>query len=581
MQRYFLTAAALAATLFLTPQRPAAQTLDPSDYVYPVRDVAGYYSANFGEMRPDHFHGGVDIKTDGVEGKTLVAVADGYVSRIGVTPGGYGRALYLSLDNGVTAVYGHISRFRDDIEQYVLAERRRQRKNTVQLYPAAGLFRVRQGDVIAFSGNSGTSFGPHLHFELRDTPTQRTLNTVRQGVIRPKDTVPPLFVRVHYIEVDTLDGIPVPALPQSYQAVKTDSATYRLTREQPVEVGRNGYFVVEATDRRNDVQNTFGIYRMSLEADGVKCFEYRMDGFTFDLSRYCNTASYYPLQLTSRNEAICLALPEGGTDYFCTTAPDRGVLRLAPDERQHLRIEAEDDCGNLSHLEFIVRGRADSFHAERDSTRTALHRNAPRTLRLGNEFTARIPAGALYESRFCRPERRETPICEDTGILILSPAYRIFDVTTPLHKPVTVCVRAYIPPRLRPYAGLAARTAKGRIVYVGGNYAEGGVTARTRTTGDLFIVADTTAPTVTPLFKPGGDLTHCGELRFRIGDNFSGIASCVLYIDGQWTPCDRYPVQGILRVPFAEAPSGRRHRVLLQIADSSGNKCRWEGEFYR
>lgn len=567
--------------LLLLPRHPAAQTLDPADYIFPVRDVAGYYSANFGEMRPDHFHGGVDIKTDGVEGKTLVAVADGYVSRIGVTPGGYGRALYLSLDNGVTAVYGHISRFRDDLEQYVLTERRRQRKNAVQLYPAAGQFRIRQGDVIAFSGNSGSSFGPHLHFELRDTPTQRTLNTVRQGVIRPKDTIPPLFVRVHYIEVDTLDGIPVPAAPQSYDAVKTDSATYRLAQSEPVAVGRNGYFVVEATDRRNDVQNSFGIYRMSLDADGVKRFEYRMDGFTFDLSRYCNTASYYPLQITSRNEAICLALPEGGTDRFCTAAVDRGALRTAPGEMKHLHIEAQDDCGNLSRLAFTVRGRADSFRAARDSTHTALRRNEPHILRLGKELTVRIPSGALYESRYCRPELRETPVCKDSGTLILSPAYRIFDATTPLHKPVTVSIRASIPPQFRSRVTLATCNLRGRIVFVGGNYADGSVTARTRTTGDLFIVADTTAPTVSPLFRPGGDLTRVEELRFRIGDNFSGIASCAVYIDEQWTPCDRYPVQGILRVPFTEAPAGRQHRILLHVTDNCGNKREWEGEFHR
>ncbi len=580
MQRYFLTAAALAATLIF-PARSVAQTLDPADYVYPVLHVAGYYSANFGEMRSDHFHSGIDIKTDGVEGKPLVAVADGYVSRIGVTPGGYGRALYLTLDNGVTAVYGHISRFRNDLEEYVLAERCRQRKNAVQLYPAAGRFRVRQGDVIAFSGNSGSSFGPHLHFELRDTPTQRTLNVVKQGVIRPKDTIPPLFVRIHYIEVDTLDGIPVPAAPQSYDAVKTDSATYRLAQREPVDVGRNGYFVVEATDRRNDVQNTFGIYRMSLEADSAKRFEYRMDGFTFDLSRYCNTASYYPIQITSRNEVIRLALPEGGSGCFCPTARDRGSLRLAPGDRKRLRIEAEDDCGNRSRLEFTVCGRLETFRALRDSTFTALHRDKAHTLRLDRELTARIPAGALYESCYCRPERRPATHDNDSTIQVLSPAYRIFDATTPLHKPITVSIRAYVPPLLQPHVTLATRNLRGRTVYVGGSYADGSVTARTRTTGDLFIVADTTAPTVTPLFKPEGDLSKSGALRFRIGDNFSGIASCTVYIDDRWTPCDRYPVQGILKVPFTDAPSGDLHRIRLEIGDNCSNIREWTGNFRR
>lgn len=100
-----------------------AQRLDPDDYIYPIRDVARLYAANFGEIRPAHFHAGVDIKTDGAEGKPLVAVADGYVSRVSLTAGGYGRAVYLTLRNGTTAVYGHLQRFRDDIEEHVRQER--------------------------------------------------------------------------------------------------------------------------------------------------------------------------------------------------------------------------------------------------------------------------------------------------------------------------------------------------------------------------------------------------------------------------------------------------------------------------
>ena len=173
-----------------------AQTLDPADYIYPVRGVDGTCAANFGEMRPGHFHAGVDIRTGGAEGKELVAVADGYVSRIAVTPGGYGRAIYVALRNGTTAVYGHLQRFRDDIEQHLAAERRAQRKNSLNLFFGPEAWPVRQGEVIGYSGNSGSSSGPHLHFEIRDTPTQRLYNPVREGIIRPVDSLPPRIVRI-------------------------------------------------------------------------------------------------------------------------------------------------------------------------------------------------------------------------------------------------------------------------------------------------------------------------------------------------------------------------------------------------
>ena len=151
-----------------------AQRLDPGDYIYPIRDVARLYAANFGEMRPAHFHAGVDIKTDGAEGKPLVAVADGYVSRVSLTAGGYGRAVYLTLRNGTTAVYGHLQRFRDDIEEHVRQERTARRANSVNLWFGPEAWPVKQGDVIGFSGNSGSSMGPHLHFEIRDTSGSTT-----------------------------------------------------------------------------------------------------------------------------------------------------------------------------------------------------------------------------------------------------------------------------------------------------------------------------------------------------------------------------------------------------------------------
>lgn len=118
------------------------QRLNPGDYIYPIRGVAGLYSANFGEMRPGHFHGGIDIKTDGGEGKPLVAVADGYVSRVSVSPSGYGRAIYLTLGNGTTAVYGHLQRFRGDIEKQVREERCRRRANSVDLWFGPGAWPV-------------------------------------------------------------------------------------------------------------------------------------------------------------------------------------------------------------------------------------------------------------------------------------------------------------------------------------------------------------------------------------------------------------------------------------------------------
>ena len=280
------------------------QQLDPNDYIYPLRELKQrLYSANFGEIRPGHFHAGVDIKTDAEEGKPVVAAADGYVSRVVLQAGGYGRAVYLTLRNGTTVVYGHLRRFRDDIERHVRRERYERRSNGVNLWFGPGTWPVKQGDVVAYSGDSGSSGGPHLHYEIRDTETQRLYNPVREGIIRPRDEYPPRIVRLHYVEVDTVQGVPVRSVPESYAVVRTAAGRYALTHDGPVGVGRRGYFVAEVTDRRNDVWNTFGVWRVTAFADGIPCFEFRMDSFTYDISRCSDAVSCYKSIRATRRSA--------------------------------------------------------------------------------------------------------------------------------------------------------------------------------------------------------------------------------------------------------------------------------------
>lgn len=567
----------LAALLIVAPSH--AQTPDPADYVFPVRNVQGLYSANFGEMRPNHFHSGVDIKTDGTEGKPVVAVADGYVSRLSISPSGYGRALYIALANGTTAVYGHLSRFRADLETFVRGERQRQRRNRIDLWCSADRFPVQQGDTVGFSGNSGSSFGPHLHYEIRETASQRTLNTVRLGILRPKDDLPPRIVRIHYFETDTVRGIPLHAERFACDAVETGPGIYRLTRQGPLEVGPCGHFVVEATDRRNGVANTFGLYRATLLLDEQPIFEYRMNGFTFDRSRFCNAASYYPLQIATRHEAIRLAAVEGACTDFYPVLIRRGAVGADPGQLRRIRFEAEDDCGNVSRLEFSIRGRA-ARPVACPPQAVVCNRSLPSLLETG-EASLALPAGALYESLAVCPERRTDLLPADTTLVVLSPAYLLLDRSVPLHIPATVRLSATVPEHLRPHTTLAVLDRKGRPVHAGGSYRDGAVTARTALTGPMLVVADTLPPTVTPLFRQDADLSQTGSLGFRIGDNFSGIESCELFIDGVWAICDRYPIRGTAVHPFDTLPTRTRHSVRLDVRDACGNRTVWEGSFYR
>ncbi|MBQ7297264.1 MAG: M23 family metallopeptidase [Alistipes sp.] len=546
-----------------------------STYIYPIEGVAGLYSANFGEMRPGHFHAGIDIKTDGVEGKRLVAAADGYISRIVVQAGGYGRALYLTTADGTTIVYAHMQRFRDDIDEHVRRERYRRTSNSVDLWPAATRYPVQQGDFIGYSGNSGSSSGPHLHNEMRRGSDQARINIIHEGIITPRDTLPPRFMKLHYVEVDTLaNGIPMRTPLSSYALQSVGGNRYRLAQSEPLEVGRKGYFIAEVTDRRNGVHNTFSIWRLSGRLDDEPFFEFRIDHFPYELSRTCDVVSCYPLQLTSRNEAIRLAQMEGAPRLFYPTMVERGLIRTAPGEQRRIELELEDDCGNRSTLGFDIIGRDSSFSATppADTLATPLYPDRSATLRMERAFTAHIPAGALYEACYARPMAGEVPAV-DSGVVVLSPAFRLFaEPRTPLHKNIRISIRAEVPQPLQAKAALALRNYRGQAAWAGGSYADGEVSGNLRSVGDWFVVADTLPPTIQPLFKAESNLSTRRELRFKVSDNFTGIASWRLEIDGEWVPCDRYPSRGQLIWHIDQPATGTTRRATLTVTDGVGNR---------
>lgn len=563
----------------------AAQRLDTTYYDFPLRDVAGYYSANFGEMRPNHFHSGTDIKTDGVEGKPVVAAADGYVSRIFMSPWGFGLALYIAHPNGTTTVYGHLSRFRKDIADYVWQQRHSQRKNRVDLYCKAGMFTVKRGEEIARSGDTGSSGGPHLHFEIRDSRTQKTLNVIQQRILKPKDDIAPLMMKLHYVEVDTVRNIPVHSALRTYALQKSAEAgagsAYTLTQAAPVKVGRRGYFIIEVSDRKNDCANTYGVYRVTERLDGRPIFEYRNDGFPFDFSRYCNSVSYYPIQRSSRNEAIRMTHLEGGTSYFYTVIEGRGLVSAAEGERRTVSVEAADDCGNVSTLSFEIEGKPDSecFKGRIDPESKIIRRGSDFTDRVDSTFSVTVPRGALYEPVVADIERADVRPHADTTVKVLSPAYRVLDKSIPLHKSITVTFAVPVDKALQRHAAMASVASDGSLSYVGGKYADGALTAQTSTLGTYCLAADAAPPTIRPAFKDGEDCRTRRTISFRIADNFSGIGSYSATVDGRWVAVDYSPkhARATIDLDAEGITGGTKHEVCFTLTDNCGNSTVWKG----
>lgn len=561
----------------------SAQRLDPAYYDYPLRNVAGYYSANFGEMRPNHFHAGTDFKTDGVEGKPVVAVADGYVSRVSQSPTGYGLALYVTHPNGTTSVYGHLSRFRKDIADFVFSERHRLKQSRVDLYCQADQFPVKRGEEIARSGNTGSSQGPHLHFEIRDAKTQKTLNIISQGIITPKDDISPYIMKVHYVEVDTVRGVPCHSKLATYAVHKADANTYRTAQKSPIKVGRKGYFIVETSDRKNDVANTYGVYNMVAKLDGKAIFEYRNDGFPFDLSRYCNAVSHYPIQRRSRNEVMRAAMLQGGTKYFYPTLVNHGVVTTAEGEERNMEFVITDDCGNTSTLAFDIVGNSNDacFKGEVAEDAIIVEYNRDFAHKVDDVLSVVIAKGSLYESIALDIERSNVAIKADSTIKVLSPAYRIHDDNTPLHKSIGLVFTQDVEERLQPYTVMASVSSGGYLYYSGGRYRHNRLTARTSSFGTFCLVADMTPPTIRPQFEDGQDCRGRDRIAFRLSDNFSGVSSYNVYIDGKWVAIDYARSRAWVNLKAEGISGGKSHNIEIVVKDACGNTAKWQGTIIR
>ncbi len=549
-------------------------------------DIPVYLSANFAEIRTNRFHTGIDIKTQGVVGKPVFAVADGHIARVTVAPNGYGRALYIAHPDGTTTVYCHMDRFTPALEEYLRSERYRLKRSDLDAFPDAGRFPVEQGDPIGFAGNSGASGGPHLHFEVRETASSRTLNVAARGWIATAepDRVPPRISRLWHIDVDTVAGVPVHSHPRPYDVRAEDNGVYSLVRTSPLKAGPASYFVVEATDRRGDVANTFGIYRASLSVDGDERVLFEKDGVLFDEVRYACASVLYDVQRRARggNEAVMLATKSGNRLEMYKKAVDRGVISFGegPGTPKTITIIVEDDAGNISTLSFAV---------ERDPAHTAPPRPEGRiaTDRAGfvhapEGMAVSIPKGALYEPIFYTQTTVEVPLAPRAdSIRPLSPLYRTGDGTLPLHSAMRIDITADIPAPLRPRASLARVSDDGKLAYAGGKWSNGSVNGTSRDFGTFCVVVDDTPPTVSASFADGADLSKASSVTVTATDNFSGISSFSGTIDGEWIIFERQASRGrfIHRFDVQRLETGRTHTLEFTCRDGAGNSTTFRRTF--
>ncbi len=538
-----------------------------------------YLSSNFGEIRPDHFHSGIDIKTRGRTGEKIYAIEKGYISRIKVAISGFGKAVYVVHPNGYTSVYCHLSRFTGDVAAYVMKQQYKQKSYTVDIFPPAGLFSVSRGQLVGFSGNTGTSSGPHLHFEIRETRREAPVNPL-QFPFPVKDTIAPRIYRLYLYPEAPATLINNKPYKRIFLTHNTGNHLYLLP-DSLVHVTGPFSLGLEAQDYMNGSRSRCGIYSFRVLLDNRLFFYYTMDEFTYGETRYINSYIDYPEKVkNNRNVIRTVILPNNKLDIY-KKVENRGIVSLPDDGIHRIEFVISDIHGNTSRLR---------FYAVKTERPVTLNPPAPQKNYLSRMYWDRdnyysfdgfrlfVPKLALYDTLDFN--MRIKPALPRS----FSPVYVIQDPYTPLQKKVTVWVTpGYVPAGYEDKLLIAEVSNPAHPRAYTGEWTGKDVKVNLSRFGSYTLLLDTIPPKVSPVFNPSlKDFSGLRFIRFIIGDNLAGIASYNGTIDGKWVLFEYEPKRSLITYRFDPERLQRKqnHHLRLEVTDRLGNAAVYEKEFY-
>jgi len=575
------------------PVSPATNALErasyPKEYFRNPLDIPIKLAANFGELRANHYHMGLDIRTQQKENLPVMAAADGYVARVVIEPLGFGQAIYIRHPNGYTTLYAHLNKFYPALAAYVDAEQYRLQAWQVSLDIPPSAFPVKKGMVIAFSGNRGGSQGPHLHFEIRRTSDDTNLNPLLFGMPVPDD-VPPVILRLAIYDrsLSTYEQS-----PRILPVRKTSPGVCQLNDSVVIVGATHISFSISAFDSQSGSTNPNGIYQATLYEDDTPISSFVMDNISYADTRKINAHIDYKtherggpwLQHLSRLPGYAAptiyqgampraTVPVAGLSH---SVPD-GVLDLTDGLSHPVRIEVKDAYGNSTVLPFQVQYRPAPSSAIQ---------SAPLTGKLfspgsldgfeGENVAFYVGENSLYDNVHIG--------CTivDSVVDGLSPVYEIGNTMIPLQEPLLVRIRPRALPGGRDRV-VMVRTAGGKRDVAAPEWLDDWASARFRDFGDFQLVEDRRAPVITPVGLPrlhdGAVLTKAKRIAFRVKDDLGGIRRFRAELDGQWLCFSNDKYLDFIYDFDKHCPRGK-HVLKVTAEDVAGNSTTREYKFTR
>lgn len=539
------------------------------DYFRSPLNIPLYLAGNFGEIRSNHFHSGLDIKTNQREGLPIYAVADGYISRLRVQIGGFGNALYINHPNGITSVYAHLQKFNP-----VIASRAKAMQYEKQSFPIDFILtpieiRVKKGDIIAYSGNTGGSAGPHLHFELRNTKTEETINPLTLG-IKIKDTVKPQMSALYVY--NTNKSVFNDKTPKRYFATFGNNGNYNLGKAGTISVNGEFGLGITAFDQQSGSVNHNGIFSTVIKLDGNTIYETVIDKFAFENSRAINAYIDYYSKLSSGRVIQKGFIADNPKIRFHKSSINNGLIELKDNAEHDIEYILKDFEGNQSVLSFKVKNNS-ALTNKPPSNNGILMSYKTENKYENSNVKMTLPAEILYNDLYFDYSEKPQPSYGSSKI------YQLHNKFTPLHSNFELAIKVDSTHYADVDKLLIYQLETGSQ---GGTFKNGFIVAYPRTFGNFCLRVDNVAPVIYALnVKDGANLSTQPNMAFKISDALSGIKSYNAFIDDQWVLMEFDSRNGRLWHTFDEKTGFGKHNFKLVVTDNKENTKTYQITFYR
>ena len=492
----------------------------PKDFISPL-DIPLDVSGSFGELRSNHFHSGLDLKTQQKEGLPVYAVGDGYISRIKISTYGYGKAIYITHPNGYTTVYGHLQKANGTIEDYIKKAHYAQKSFEIELFLKPNELPVKQGEVIAFSGNSGGSGGPHLHFEFRETTSEKTVNPLFFGFNKlAEDKHAPVVQSVMVYPMDsTIVNKSQRPIPVSIN--KQADGSYLAAKV--IANGKIG-FGINAFDYCTNLYNKNGLYKINAYLNGVLYYQFELEKFAFDESRYINNFIDYEHFKASNQRVQKLFHHSPYPLSVLKSNKNNGIINTQPNANYNFRIELFDFHENKTVITIPI-----EFGVQPVSL-TKKEQKTPYFLKAKNEhnyskdnISVYIPENTFYDDFYLDFDVKDNVLT-------------LHNSSVPVHKNMTITfdnVQGLTEEQLQ--KSFIASVSGPSLSY--NKSTRKGTTFKTYTKnlGKFKIAQDSIPPRIYNVnFVEGKNLKNQSTLSVFISDNLSGIDSYNAYLNGEW-----------------------------------------------